>query len=523
VEITAPSSGSDDRQDVIAFLSDPAAYGPGVDRVDIIATHISLVFLAGDRAYKLKRAVRYPYLDFSTAERRRRACNAEVALNRRTAPDLYLEVRGVGRAGNGTVGWTGAGPRLDWVVVMRRFDQAQLFGALAGQGLLAAPLMRALVDHVVAFHAAAERRLDCGGAAAVAAIEKANNGELRRFGGEFFAPEDVDRLHLRSRERLTLASELLDARRAAGKVRRCHGDLHLRNICLLDGKPALFDCLEFSEELATIDVLYDVAFLLMDLEHRRLQDLANLAANRYFDMTEEEDGLAALPLFLSLRAAIRAHVTAAAAACVGATKEPAAQAGEARRYLDLARAVLAPQPRRLIAIGGLSGVGKSTIAARLAPALGLRPGARMLRSDVIRKRLCGVVPETPLPASAYEPEMSRRVYQTIRNKARTVLRAGYCVIIDAVSLSEDERRSFAAVAEQAGVPFAGIWLSASPETMTTRLRTRRDDASDASADVLQDQLHRDPGPIDWLRVEVGGDREADVVAVRGALGLPPDR
>lgn len=520
MNMATPSSYSNDQQDVVSFLSNPASYGPGVDHVNMVKTHISLVFFAGNRVLKLKRAVHFPYVDFSTTDKRRCACNAELTLNRRTAPSLYLEIRRIGRTRDGSLGWATSGPALDWVVVMRRFDQAQLFATLATEGKLNPSLMRDLVDHVAAFHAVAECYLDRGGAAAFASVEATNDQCLRGLQDGFFELSHVDRLHAQSREQLLLVSDLLYARRASGKVRHCHGDLHLRNICVLEGKPTLFDCLEFSKDLAVIDVLYDIAFLVMDLEHRGLRDLANLAANRYFDMSTEEDGLAALPLFLSLRAAIRAHVTATMVDCVGRTNEVDDHISEARRYLDLARAFLSPPPRRLVAIGGLSGTGKSTMAATVAPLLGARPGARILRSDVIRKRLWGVSPETPLPAPAYSPEMSRRVYETIRSKAAAAIRAGYCVVIDAVSLDENERRSFAVVAEQAGVPFSGVWLSAPREAMAARLDARRNDASDASLEVLQQQLKCDPGQIDWVRVEVGGDRDTAFATVRRAVGLP---
>jgi predicted kinase len=298
-------------------------------------------------------------------------------------------------------------------------------------------------------------------------------------------------------------------------VRRGHGDLHLRNVCLFEGRPILFDCLEFSDELASVDVLYDLAFLLMDLEHRGLSDFANLVLNRYLDLTGEDDGLAALPLFLSLRAAIRAHVTASA---MERAAQPAAKPGmaaEARSYLDLSALSLRSGSPRLVAIGGLSGTGKSTLAAGLAPFL----GARVLRSDVIRKRLFEVVPEIQLPASAYTSQVSRRVYRTLRRKAAEVLDAGYSVIVDAVSLKPEERRSFQAVAEAAGVPFAGFWLAASPKTMDRRLRARRHDASDASPEVLAQQLGHDPGPIDWVRIDTGFGPEKCLAAARGALGL----
>jgi aminoglycoside phosphotransferase family enzyme len=300
----------DDQQAAIEFLSEPSSYGPAIDRVDIIGTHVSLVFLAGDRAYKLKRAVRYPYLDFSTPERRRRACESELSLNRRTAPALYLEVRALARMPDGKIGFADTGMAIDWVVVMRRFEQSSLFDALAQTGGLSARLMTELAGHIADFHAMAERRRDVGGCAPLMAIAETNYRCLMEARHAGFAREQIDEVRENSLQRFAAASGLLDRRRAEGKVRRCHGDLHLRNICLLNGKPTLFDCLEFSDTLASIDALYDLAFLLMDLEHHGLTDFANVVLNRYLDLTDEDDGLPAMSLFLSLRAVIRAHVTA---------------------------------------------------------------------------------------------------------------------------------------------------------------------------------------------------------------------
>ncbi|HJU18736.1 MAG TPA: AAA family ATPase [Stellaceae bacterium] len=508
---------NEDQSEAIAFLGAPSSYGPGVNRVDVVETHVSLIFLAGERAYKLKRAVAYPYLDFSTPERRRAACEAELALNRRTAPELYLDVRAVGRDEQGKLGWSCTRTACDWVVMMRRFEQSRLLASLAEAGQLDPPLILALAAHIAQFHAAAEPRRECGGAAAIAAILSGNSRSLCAAHGAGFAPAAIDDLDRLARDHLAHCAALLDKRRAAGKVRRCHGDLHLRNICLLDGEPVLFDCLEFSEELATIDVLYDLAFLVMDLEHRGLPDLANLVLNRYLDLTDEEDGLAALPLFLSLRAAIRAHVTAAALDRHTAADDKAQPRAEARHYLDAARAALLPQPIRLVALGGLSGTGKSTLAVRLAPALGLRPGARVLRSDVIRKRLFGVAPEAPLPPAAYTADVTRRVYDSIRAKAAAALAAGYCAVIDAVALLPEERAAFAAVAAAAQVPFTGLWLEAPAETMRARVGARRHDASDASEAVLTMQLGRDPGAVDWRRIPAGGDPGAVLLAARRAL------
>jgi uncharacterized protein len=502
----------DQQRETVAFLSDPGSYGRGISRVETIETHVSRVFLAGDRAYKLKRAVRYPYLDFSTVEQRRQACLSELTLNRRTAPELYLELRAIVRRPDGSLGFAAAGPALDWVVVMRRFDQDRLFDRLATAGKMTPALSDALADHIAEFHRSAEVRRDYGGAAAMAEIVAENRRCLEdATAAAGFDPAAIAAAGDRAAAALRGHSTLVDRRRASGKVRRVHGDLHLRNICLFEGRPVLFDCLEFSERLASIDVLYDLAFLLMDLEHRGLGSLANRVLNRYLDRSDEAGGLALMPLFLSLRAAIRAHVTAAASA---------QRAEEARAYLALALRFLDPMPPLLVAVGGLSGSGKSTLAAALAPELGARPGARILRSDVLRKRLFEVSPETKLPAEAYAPSVSRRVYAGLRRRAAAALAAGYAVVVDAVSLRPEERRAFAAVAARARVPFTGLWLSAPAAAMTARIAGRRRDASDATPEVLAMQLRHDPGPIDWVEIDAGAGPEDALAAARRALAAP---
>ena len=508
---------SDDQRDVVAFLKDPSSYGPGVDRVEVIETHASLVFIAGERVFKLKRAVAYAYLDFSTADLRRRACEAELVLNRRTAPALYEEVRGLFRGADGAVSFAPNGEALDWVVVMRRFDQDLLLDALAEKGGLDRHIMDQLADHIAKFHASAERRFDHGGAAKMAGLAEVQHQCLAAQSHAGFSPDRVESIRKKWQELVAVLVELLDRRRAAGKVRHCHGDLHLRNICLLDRKPILFDCLEFDEALASIDVLYDLAFLLMDLEHCRLGHFANRVFNRYLDRSKEDDGLAAMPFFLSLRAAIRAHVTATSLEHAAGAPAGGKMARDARRYLDQAEQYLQQQPCRLVAIGGLSGTGKSTLAEGLAPELGLRPGARVLRSDVTRKVLLGVDPEERLPATAYTRETSAHVYDTLCRKAAMGLAAGYTVIIDAVALTAAERNSFAEVARAAGVPFSGLWLEAGAKAMVDRIRGRVRDASDASPEVLAEQLRHDTGKIDWVRIDAGGRAEDCLAAAQRAV------
>lgn len=500
---------ADEQRDAIAFLSDPSSYEAAGD-VERLETHISLVFLTGDRAYKLKRAVRFPYVDFSTVEHRRAACTAELTLNRRTAPQLYLETRAIVRRADGAFCWEGDGDIVDWVVVMRRFDQNQRLDAVAKTGGLEPRLLQALAAHIAEFHDKAERRPESGRVTALAAVIAENDQCLRASRNVAFPPERIDELRERSQSWLSRIDDLVDKRCDDGKVRRCHGDLHLRNICVIDGKPVLFDCIEFSDAFACIDVLYDLAFLLMDLDHQGHRDSANLVLNRYLDLTGDTEGLAAMPLFISLRAAIRAHVTASAG---GASEEALA-------YLDHACAALQPAPPRLIAVGGLSGTGKSTLAAALAPALAAPPGARVLRSDVLRKRLFGVAPEERLPESAYAADTTKRVYDALRDGAEAALAAGYSAIVDAVALRADERQSFVAVARAGSVPFTGLWLEAPADALTERVTARRDDASDATSKIVARQLETEPGPLDdWVRIDAGGGIEATLAAAKHALGL----
>jgi aminoglycoside phosphotransferase family enzyme/predicted kinase len=505
--------------EIAAFLSRGASYGEPGAAVERLDTHASLIFLVGARAFKMKRAVAFSYLDYSTLARRKRYCERELELGRRLAPAIYRRLHAVTRAPNGRLALDGAGEPVEWLLEMRRFDQAALFDRLAESGRLTPALMRELADEIAAFHGAAEVSVDHGGSAAIDVLIQDVEANLRRA-GKLLDGGAVRALEVAETTAFDRLAPLLDRRRAAGKVRRCHGDLHLRNICLVDGKPTLFDPIEFSDDLATIDVLYDLAFLLMDLHHRGHDELGNGVLNRYLDRTEDEGGLGALPLFLSLRAGIRAHVTAVAASRQTRPKEAAGLAAEARAYLALATEVLAPRAPRLVAIGGLSGTGKSSLARTLAPALGPIPGARILRSDVLRKRCFGVPPETRLPAAAYEPTVSERVYRMLSEEIAETLDGGYAVVADAVFLRPDERDAMGEIARAKGVPFTGLWLQAPPELLTRRLRDRRNDASDADVPVMRSQAALDPGAITWHRIDAGGDLSRTVEQARAILAAP---
>lgn len=510
----------EDQTEVIAFLSAPATYAvPGpVQRID---THAAIIFLAGAFAYKLKRAVRYPYLDFSTIGKRKTVCEAELALNRRTAPELYLDVRPVGRLDDGTLA-LGKGMPVDWLVVMRRFAPECLLDAMARKGPLEGKLLRSLADVIATFHDSAEAVPGKGAERARNVIES-NRASMAALAPNVLPSADCVRLHARSLAALQELAPLLDRRSQSGHVRHCHGDLHLANICLWNGRPTLFDGLEFDSALATTDVLYDLAFLLMDLWQRGLRGEASLLFNRYCDMRDEAEGLAAMPLFLSMRAAVRAHVEASAADRQSGKAEREEKRRAARAYLASALGFLDRSPPLLIAIGGVSGTGKSTLAASLAPLVGGAPGARWLRTDVMRKRMAGVPPETRLPAEAYTRERSRGIYARLLDEARAVLAAGTCVIVDGVFADPDEREAIGAAAAQANVPFLGLWLEAPPETLIERVSLRRDDASDADAAVVERQLAYTVGDLsDWHRITAMGTPRNVLDKALGCIRSIPD-
>ena len=510
-----------EQDEIIAFLSNGASHGLASRAVERIDTHASSVFLVGDRAYKLKRAVKFSYLDYSTVARREAACRAEFEINHRIAPALYHAVRAIRRRGDGTLGFDGDGETLDWVLDMQRFDTAGLFDKLAEARRLTLPLMRELADVIAHFHADAKPDPSQGGSAGIVKVIAGNTENLRRFAA-IFDEADIAGLDAASRAAVAANAALLERRRAGGKVRDCHGDLHLGNICLVDGKPTLFDAVEFSTEIAHIDVLFDLAFLLMDLLHRNLAGLANFVLNRYLDLTRDEGGLASLPRFLSVRAAIRAHVSAAAAGQQRSTGPRKAKEEAARSYLALARALLEPAEPRLVAIGGFSGSGKSTLALAIAGELPRPPGARVLRSDVLRKAMLDLAPEASLPASAYSHAMAKQVYAMLQHDTALILAAGYSVIMDATFLDPHERAAAELLAANAGIPFTGIWLEAKREIMVARLNARRGDASDATVAVLERQLETDPGPIAWRKIDSGSSQGRVAAALRRALGLRPN-
>ena len=296
---------------------------------------------------------------------------------------------------------------------------------------------------------------------------------------------------------------MLEARARGGYVRHCHGDLHLRNVVEIEAAAVLFDAIEFDDRLATIDVLYDLAFLLMDLGKRGLKAHASALLNAYLDADASSGnllGLAALPLFLSMRAAVRAKVELLRAVLAAPGRVDAVRE-EARAYFALAQDFLVLARPRLIAVGGLSGSGKSVVARAIAPHIGAFPGAVIVRSDFERKRLFGVGPLERLPQSTYAPELTERVYAMCRKRAFLALQGGHSVIVDAVHARAREREALAALAAACGVPFTGLWLEAPAKLLRDRIAARTADVSDATPELVDEQFGYDLGSLDFTLVD----------------------
>lgn len=504
----------------MSFLADPATHG-GTAPVERFETHGNLVFLAGSEAWKVKRAVRFPYMDFSTLEKRKAACRREVEINRRFAPDLYLAAVPITRSSSGGLVFGGGGEVVEWAVHMRRFDQADLLSNVAASSGIGPDLAKAVADAAYDSHQQADRAAAASGACPMAALVASVGTSLD--GLDAFDRGDAATFGRRAEAELRRAARTLDARAQRGFVRRCHGDLHLANIVLWHGRPVFYDAIEFDEAIATIDTLYDLAFLLMDLDGRGRRLAANIVLNRYLWRGNDDldlEGLVALPLFLTLRAGIRAMVTAERAA----QEDPQAAERDrdvARKYLGAALAYAAPSRPRLLAIGGLSGTGKSTLGAALAPHLVPAPGAVHLRSDLERKTLFGVAETARLPAEAYARAVSGRVYDALLRKARVVLAAGHAVVVDAVYAMPQERQAIETIAAELGVPFCGLWLSAGPDKLAARVAARRNDASDATPEVVQAQLEWDVGALSsqWTIIDAGGTPDETLSSASVAAGI----
>lgn len=486
---------------VFAFLADPARH-PDVHRID---THGASVFLDGGRALKIKRAVRFPFLDYSTLEKRKAACDEEIEINRRFAPQIYRRVVPITQRDDGSLEIDGPGAPVEFAIEMTRFDERQTLDHLAESGPLDTALVDATAEAIAASHCSAPLAAADPWIHSIPGIIEGNTAAFRE--AACFPAEDIDDLRQASLAAFSRLRELLEQRGRQGYVRRCHGDLHLANIVLIGGQPVLFDAIEFDPVIASVDVLYDLAFTIMDFIRYDRPAAANTLLNRYLGMTPVEnlDALAALPLFMSLRSAIRAHVLLAR--IDRDSHETAEVMRSSRAYFELAQRTIRPPAPTLVAVGGLSGTGKSVLARALAPAVLPQPGAVVLRTDVLRKQHFQIRESDRLPENAYRPEVTEKIYQTLVERASRVLIQGHSVVVDAVFADRAERTAISDAARKLNVRFSGFFLVTDLATRRQRVSRREGDASDATPEIAGLQEKYDIGTIDWAVVDASGTPE----------------
>ena len=479
---------------MIAALRAPRRYPHPVERVELLETHISWVLLTGRYAYKLKKPLALGFLDFSTLDARRRACVDELRLNRRTAPELYLEVVPVTGTGDAPL-IGGAGPAIDYAVKMREFPQAALLDRVAARGELTLAQMDELATTIAGFHARVDRagpQDAFGMEPAVIDPARQNFTQLRPLVTDPESADALRRLAGWTEREFARCRDAVAARGRDGFVRECHGDLHLRNLLALDGRVVPFDCIEFNPALRWIDVISDVAFLVMDLIDHRLAGHAWRFLYTYLAETGDYSGLAVLRFYLVYRAMVRAKIAGLRAQQLpkGAAQRTQA-AGECREYLRLAEAFAALDRRAFIITRGLSGSGKTVFSSLLTEEI----GAIRLRSDVERKRLHGLAAHAAsgagLGEGIYAPEATHRAYARLLELARVVLEAGFPAVADATFLARADRDAFRALARTLSVPFAIAACEAPEPVLRERIAARERaavDASEASLDVLARQL-----------------------------------
>ena len=478
---------------LITSLMHPDQFDPPPKKCVLIETHISWVILAGSYAYKIKKALDLGFLDFSTLEKRRFFCEEELRLNKRLAPDIYLSVVPI----TGSVEqaqWGGEGKVIEYAVKMRAFPQeAQLDRVLALEGLQPVQ-MDILARWIADFHALAEVAKgdsNFGDPDIIFQPIEENFKQLRQHITDVKILRTLAELEQWSEATFKILHPVFCQRKIDGFVRECHGDMHLQNIAWQDDTPIVFDCIEFSPSLRWIDVISDVAFLLMDLQDRQESQLAQRFLNNYLEYTGDYGGVSVLRFYQVYRALVRAKIDAIRADQPGISSAEQAKAKEDfNDYLQLACGYIQPIRPQLIITRGVSASGKSTVSKTLLEHL----CALRIRSDVERKRLFGIgandAGKAAVGEGMYTTEATEKTYRTLEELAGQVLDAGYSVIVDAVFLHHHERQRFKKLAESREIPFVIVECTAGAETLRARIVQRKNDVSDADLKVLEMQLSK---------------------------------
>ncbi|KQZ80953.1 MULTISPECIES: bifunctional aminoglycoside phosphotransferase/ATP-binding protein [unclassified Pseudomonas] len=476
-------------QSLIAALQNPALYPHSVDGFQLIETHISWVLLTGDFAYKVKKPMNFGFLDFTTLEARKHFCGEELRLNQRLTDDLYLEVLPItGSAEAPQLG--GDGPAIEYVLKMRQFPQTGLLSTLQANGELTTAHIDEMAAQIARFHLNAPKvpaEHEAGTPDSVMAPVRQNFEQILPFISDKADLQQLDALQAWAESSFERLKPLLVQRKADGFIRECHGDIHLGNATVIDGKVVIFDCIEFNEPFRFTDVYADSAFLAMDLEDRGLKCLARRFISQYLELTGDYQGLELLNFYKAYRALVRAKVALFSMPADATPVQRATSLRQYRNYANLAESYSTIPSRFMAITHGVSAVGKSHVAMRLVEAL----GAIRLRSDVERKRLFGEqTMANDLQAGIYSSEASTATYQRLHEIAAVILHAGFPVVVDATYLKHDQRDSAAKVAEATGAPFLILDCNAPQAVIESWLQQRqaeKSDPSDATLAVIEAQ------------------------------------
>jgi uncharacterized protein len=479
---------------LIESLKNPALYDHPVERFTVVETHISWVLLTGPFAYKIKKPLNLGFLDFSSLENRRHYCAEELRLNRRLAPQLYLDLIAINGTPDAPV-LNGPGAPIEFAVKMKEFPQEAQLDRLLSEGRLLPEHIDALSARLASFHgtiAVAGPDSPYGTPEGIARPVRENFLPIRAQFSDPAEGRKLDRLEAwANRMHRDRTGDFLERKRD-GFIRECHGDMHLANMVLLEGRVTIFDCIEFNENLRWIDVMSEIAFLTMDLDDRERPDLSHRVLTAYLELTGDYTGLRLLRFYQVYRALVRAKVACIRLGQPGLSEPDRRRTLERyRTYESLAERYTAAPAPWLVITHGLSGSGKTTIAQSLLEAT----GAIRIRTDVERKRIFGLAPaarsDSGLDRGIYTPEATGKTYRRVAEAARSVLTAGLPVIADGAFLKRDQRWMLRAVAEECKVPFIILDLRASETALRNRLAERNRagrDASEADRAVLEGQL-----------------------------------